>query len=104
MCLTANNFGLQEEHINISKPRERPLMDGVPQKERETDGTKERERGREDAVLYEKVVTVISSPHWSPFCYSFVSYIAVLLYLQLPATASNVCTTDAWSGVPPPPN
>ena len=28
--------------------------DGVPQKERETDGQKEREGGREDAVLYEK--------------------------------------------------
>ena len=40
MYLTAKNFGLQEENIKIT--------------ERETDGQKERERGREDAVLYEK--------------------------------------------------
>ena len=57
MCLTAKNFGLQKENINISKSQERPLVrktGWVPQKERETDGQKERERGREDAVLYEK--------------------------------------------------
>ena len=26
MCLNANNFGLQEENINISKQQERPLI------------------------------------------------------------------------------
>ena len=55
MCLTAKNFGLQEENINISKPQGKTTNwenDGVPQKERETYGQKEREKG--DAVLYEK--------------------------------------------------
>ena len=57
MCLTANNFRLQEENINISKPQDRPLI-------RKTGwGTTEREErqrewwtetGRVDAVLYEK--------------------------------------------------
>ena len=48
MCLTANNLGLKEENINISKPlirkMESPLIrktGWVPQKERETDGQKE---------------------------------------------------------------
>ena len=40
MCLTAKNFGLQEEDINISKPQERPLI-------RKTGwGTTERKRER----------------------------------------------------------
>ena len=53
MCLTAKNFGLQEENINISKPQGKTTKrHGVPQKERETYGQKEREKG--DAVLCEK--------------------------------------------------
>ena len=59
MCLTANNFGLQEENINISKPQGKTtyLENGMGyhrKKERETCVQKERERGRDDAVLYEK--------------------------------------------------
>ena len=45
MCLTANNFGLQEENINISNPPAKTIIlkrDRVEQKERETDGHKER--------------------------------------------------------------
>ena len=47
MRLTAKNFGLQEENINISKPQERHLIrkTGWGTTERETDGHKERERG-----------------------------------------------------------
>ena len=41
MCLTAKNFGLQEENINISNPH------GMGTTERDTDGQK-------DTVLYEK--------------------------------------------------
>ena len=63
MCLTAKNFGLQEENINISQPQgkatnsENGMGNGLPHKEkrdRETDVHKERERGREDEVFYEK--------------------------------------------------
>ena len=56
MCPTAKNLGLQEENINISKPQGKTLIrktEWVPQKERDS-WQKERERGREDAVLYEK--------------------------------------------------
>ena len=58
MFLTANNFGLQEENINISKPQGKTTNQenrmGYHRKRRETEGQKERERGREDVVLYEK--------------------------------------------------
>ena len=54
MCLTAKNFGWLEENINITKPQGKTTKlgkrDGVPQKERD----RWTERGREDAVLYEK--------------------------------------------------
>ena len=51
MRLTAKNFGLQEENINISKPQgntdhELGKRDGVPQKENRDRGT-ERERTKE---------------------------------------------------------
>ena len=57
MCLTANNFGLQEENINICKPQRKTTnyenwMGYHRKRERETYGEKEREKG--DAVLYEK--------------------------------------------------
>ena len=56
MCLTAKDFGLQEKTSTYPTSGERPLIKktgyGVPQKE--TDAQKERERGREDAVIYEK--------------------------------------------------
>ena len=51
-CLPAKNVGLQEENINISKQQERPLIRKTGWGTRER--VKERERGREDAVLYEK--------------------------------------------------
>ena len=58
MCLTAKNFGLQEENINISKPQVKTTKNGIVyhrKRERYTDGQKERERGRDqDAVVYEK--------------------------------------------------
>ena len=54
MCLTANNFGWQEENINIAKPRGYENGMGYHRKKTETDGQKESEREREDAVLYEK--------------------------------------------------
>ena len=56
MCLAAKNFGLQEETSTSPNRRERPLIrkTGWGTTERETDGQKERERGREDGVLYEK--------------------------------------------------
>ena len=46
MCLTAKNFGLQEENINISKPRGRTtnLENGIG---RERDRWTEREINRE---------------------------------------------------------
>ena len=46
MCLTAKNFGLQEENINISKQQEKTLgkRDGVPQKERERDMDRKRHK------------------------------------------------------------
>ena len=63
MCLTAKNFGLQEENINISKPQGKTTENGleyhrrkrvgVPQKEKR-DRCTERERGRENAVIYGK--------------------------------------------------
>ena len=46
MSLTANDFGLQEENINISRLQGKTTN--------ETDGQKERESGREGAVLFEK--------------------------------------------------
>ena len=50
--VTAKNFGLQEENINISNRRERPLIRktgwGITERDRCT------ERGRQDAVIYEK--------------------------------------------------
>ena len=45
MCLMAKNFGLQEENINIANPHGNTTT-GL--------GTTEKERWREDAVLYEK--------------------------------------------------
>ena len=58
MFLTAKNFGLQEENINISKPQGNTTNyengTGYHRKRRASEGQKERERGREDAVLYEK--------------------------------------------------
>ena len=56
MCLTAKDFGLQDENINISKPQGKTTGNGMGyhRKRRETCGQKEREKGREDAVLYEK--------------------------------------------------
>ena len=50
MYLTANNFGLQEENINISKPQGKTTIIwktgwGYHRKRRETDVQKERERG-----------------------------------------------------------
>ena len=53
MCLTAKNFGLQEENINITKPQGKT---NNWENESGTNGQKEREResGREDAVLCEK--------------------------------------------------
>ena len=58
MFLTANNFGLQEENINISKPQGKTTNQenglGYHRKRRETEGQKERERGREDAVYFMK--------------------------------------------------
>ena len=61
MCLTAKNFASQEENmINIyyyPNRREIPLIRktgwGTERAEGQMD-RKERERGREDAVLYEK--------------------------------------------------
>ena len=43
MCLTANNFGLQEEYTNISKPQGKE-RDGAPQKERERYMDRKREK------------------------------------------------------------
>ena len=57
MYLTAKNFGLQEENINISKPKGKTTNyeNGTRyHRKRETDGQKERERGRENAVICEK--------------------------------------------------
>ena len=57
MCLTAKNFGLPKENINISKPQGKtPNSENGMEyhRKRATDGQKERERGKEDAVLYEK--------------------------------------------------
>ena len=58
MCLiTVKNFGLQEENININRG-ERPLIRktgwGTTEKERDRWTERERERGREDVVFYEK--------------------------------------------------
>ena len=52
MCLTAKHFGLQEENINISEQQGKTtnLENGMGTTEKE----RERERGREDAVFYEK--------------------------------------------------
>ena len=56
MFLTAKNFGLQEENINIPNRREIPQIRktgwGTTEREERQRGRK-RERG-EDAVLYEK--------------------------------------------------
>ena len=60
---TAKNFGLQEENMDCKKKtstspncREIPLIGktgwGTREREGETDGQKERENGREDAILY----------------------------------------------------
>ena len=60
MCLTAKNFGLQEENINISNPQGKPTnflrkRDGVPKKEREKEmDRKDKYGGRNEEVLYEK--------------------------------------------------
>ena len=58
MFITAMNFGLQEENINISKEQGNTTNYengmGYHRKRRETEGQKEREREREDAVLYER--------------------------------------------------
>ena len=67
--------------------RERPLIRkrgwGITERDRWT----EIDRGRGEAVLHEKggtpiddvenVETMLSSSHWPPFCYSFVSSISV---------------------------
>ena len=45
----------KHQHLqNAGKDHELGKRDGLPQKERKTDGYKEREIGMEDAVLYEK--------------------------------------------------
>ena len=60
MCLIANNFGLQEENINISKPQGKNTnwengMGITEREERQRDRWTETERkGREGAVIYEK--------------------------------------------------
>ena len=63
MFLTAKNFRLQEENINISEPQGKTTNYenvmrangmGYQRKRRERAGQKYRERGREDAVLYKK--------------------------------------------------
>ena len=46
--VTAKNFGLQEENINISNPSERPLITktgwGITERDRWTDGQMDRKR------------------------------------------------------------
>ena len=55
MCLTAKNFGLQEETSTSPNRRERPLIRKTGRGTTERDIWTERERkGWEDAVLYEK--------------------------------------------------
>ena len=58
MVLTAKHFGLQDENINISKPQGKTTNYenemGYHRKRRETDGQKERERRREDSLLFVK--------------------------------------------------
>ena len=58
MCLTAKKLDCKKKTSTCPNCRERPLIRktgwGTTERERETDGQKERERGREDAVLYEK--------------------------------------------------
>ena len=58
MCLTAKNFGLQEENINISNlPRKTTNIgkwDGVPQKKRERESEREREREGERDIERER--------------------------------------------------
>ena len=58
MCLTANNFGLQEETSTSANHKERQLIRktgwGATERERDRWTERERERGREDAVLCEK--------------------------------------------------
>ena len=56
-CNSARNIGLQEDTINISKPQGKTTNwenEMGYHRKRETDGQKERERGREGAVLNEK--------------------------------------------------
>ena len=49
MCRTANNFELQEEDINISKPQGRPLIRktgwGTTGRERDSQMDRKREKG-----------------------------------------------------------
>ena len=90
--VTANDFGLQEENINISnpQPRERPLVKitgwGSTERVRKTDGQKKIEEGErmqyfmknedESLIDVENVettssATVLSSPLWPPFLLQF---------------------------------
>ena len=52
MCLTAKNFGLQEENINISNPQGNTTGWGTTEIERQMDIKRENEGGREEAVLH----------------------------------------------------
>ena len=56
MCLTAKNFGLQKEKSTSPNRREIPLIrNGIVyhiKREGGTDEQKEREGGREDAVVF----------------------------------------------------
>ena len=48
------------------------------------------------------VENVLSSPHWPPFCYSFVSSVSVLLFsqsVQLTSPSSLVCSLFCPVGV-----
>ena len=56
MCLTEKTLDCKKKTSTSPNRRERPLIrkTGWGTTERETDGQQERERGKEDAVLYEK--------------------------------------------------
>ena len=51
MCLTAKNFGLQEENINISKPQVKTTKNGmVYHRKRERDIQMDRKREKEEEI------------------------------------------------------
>ena len=68
MCLTAKNFGLQEENINISTERERQMDRKREKGERMQCFMKKDDKGPIDEENVETTTSVLSLPHWPPFC------------------------------------